>query len=102
MKFSAKLVNSTAVSMIGLQEDSNTLRVIFKQGAGYDYTFDNLGDAKAYFQQLCEADSVGVEFNDLRKQDKLPQNIKLDKDAVLKFVLEVFTAAGNNLVEVEV
>lgn len=54
-----KKVNSSSVEALGYHEESQTLRVWFKQGRRYDY----LGVTPSEFHKLVTADSIGAYIN---------------------------------------
>ena len=69
-------VQSTVFLAIGYEQISETLRVVFNSGAEYRYT----GIPIQVYQNLCNAESMGAEFN---------RNIKNRYDSSVVQVLRV-------------
>lgn len=80
MKFEVQIVNSTAIRLVAYSD--NTLRILFRSGSAYDYS----GVNKEIFENLCNADSVGTEFQKIRNTYQFK---KLNPTKAQDFLLSV-------------
>jgi hypothetical protein len=84
--FEVQLVNSTAIRLVALKE--NTLRIIFRSGSAYDY----LNVSREVFESLCNAESVGTEFQLVRNAY---QYERLEAAKVQNFLFAVLESQSN-------
>ena len=69
-------VQSSVIIAVGYEQISETLRVVFKSGSEYRYT----GVPIQVYRNLCNAESIGQEFN---------RNIRNKYDCTVVQVLKV-------------
>lgn len=62
-------VDSSAISEVGYNEDDNTLKIVFNNGAEYEY----LDIPKTQYKEFVKAPSIGRYYN---KNIKLKFNVK--------------------------
>ena len=86
--------NSTAIRAIAHDSTSNTLRVIFTSGSGYDYPEVNSED----FDTLRHSESIGSSFNhNYRRRENY---IRLPDSEVSSFLIRLMSRVPSDLVNV--
>lgn len=91
--FEISFVNSTSVMLIGYDEKSCTLRVIYNSGAAYDYR----NVTSLTFEALVNATSVGKLLNELKKT-ALDDYTRLSKEDTQRFTFDCLRAVKGNRV----
>lgn len=91
--FEVQLVNSTAIRLISYNAESNTLRIIFRNGSAYDYA----NVSQSVFEELACAESVGRFFSQIRNTLKYR---RLQPIEAQDFLLRVLEAAQDQRIHV--
>ena len=92
--FEAALVNSTAIRLIGYNQEANTLRIIFRSGSGYDYS----NVPVEVFEELVEAESIGTQFQVIRATYQFE---RLSRSQVQDFLVAAIAQSARLQIEVE-
>ncbi|NEP56004.1 MAG: KTSC domain-containing protein [Symploca sp. SIO2G7] len=95
MIYEAALVNSTAIRLIGYSVVTNTLRVIFRSGSGYDYS----NVPVEVFEELLAAESIGTYFQLIRATYQFE---RLSRVAAQDFLFSAIAQAEFTRLQIEV